>query len=440
MQTDVTIVGAGPAGLLCAVLLARAGRSVLLLEKEATVGRKLCVTGSGRCNIASPLADSRTLAAAYSSFTGSAKPGAGRKAGERPLVKALGALFAAVPPEESRAVLADLGIAMELEDGKWFPAGLDARGVRDRLLSLALEAGARVETNQRVKTVQPVVDGWQLEVRGRETLVVNSRLVVLACGGMSMPAVGGSQDGLALLKNLGVSVQEAHQAMSPLYLGKAALPELSGIVVPGELSVWLNGERGPVCQRRSVGDILFTHKGLSGLPALEVSGFVHANLAQFHAIRANFLPEQTNESILDNLLAGQLSHPHREAWGLLPESLPRIFRETVCRRAGLPADTKANRVSKLQWLKVVGELTGMEFRQFTATPWNEAMSWTGGVLPSELAWPSLELRQAGGVFVIGDLISLDRLCGGYSLDFCWASAIAVARAITAMAIASSAQN
>jgi len=268
---NIIIAGAGPAGLFCAYNTSHAGRSVLLLEKNAGAGKKLLLSGSGQCNF--------THAGSVAGFT-----------------EHYGAAGNFVKPALSAFSSSDLIDFMESngistitrDDGKVFPASMDANDILSLLLRLCRENGVVIKYNSPVTEVSLKNGEFTVTAAGE---LYHSGALVISAGGASYPATGSSGDGFALAKKLNHTVTEITPALAPVFVKDFALAELSGISIKGSRVALLRDQKKIAS---ATGDLLFTSKGISGPVILDMSRYVKSITRLFD------MPERLAEAILEH--------------------------------------------------------------------------------------------------------------------------------------------
>ncbi|HEU4699826.1 MAG TPA: aminoacetone oxidase family FAD-binding enzyme [Gemmatimonadales bacterium] len=406
-DNPIVVVGAGAAGLLAAIFAARAAaprrRRVLLLERTADGGRKILISGGGRCNVLpSALDESRYVTAS--------SPNTLRK------------LLRMWPlPEQIRFFEAEVGLRLvrEAETGKLFPEGNRAREVRDRLVALAKRAGATFRGDALVEDVIPGGRDWHVVLRTGETLPAAA--VILATGGLSVPATGSDGTGLAIARRLGHTVHDTYPALTPLTAEPPPYGHLAGIspVVTLEAPPLAGMPGGGKRAFRTTGGFLFTHRGYSGPAVLDVSHLavrsrlaggprqpIHVQWTALDAAEWERLLTAGGQGTVANVVRRQL--PARLADALLAEAgvddavtLAHLPRER--RRALVEALTR----HPLPW-------TGDE-------GYKKAEVTGGGVALGEIDPRTMESRLHPGLYLCGEILDAFGPIGGYNFFFAWAT-------------------
>jgi predicted Rossmann fold flavoprotein len=244
----IVVVGAGAAGSMAAIFAAGEGRRVLLLERTPNGGRKILISGGGRCNVLPSRAHP-------SQFVTASSPNTLKK------------MLLSWPLAEQRRFFEEtlgLRLVLEPETGKLFPASNRARDVRDRLYDLAARRGVEISYGARVTGLEPGQDSWRVELDGGAP--IRARAVVLATGGLSVPASGSDGLGLGIAERLGHTIHPTYPALTPLTAEPPRHAALAGVSLDVRLEAPLG--RGRFTTR---GGFLFTHRGYSGPTVLDIS-------------------------------------------------------------------------------------------------------------------------------------------------------------------------
>jgi predicted Rossmann fold flavoprotein len=390
------VVGAGAAGLMAAIFAGRRGGPVLLLERTRDGGRKILISGGGRCNVLpSRLSPSQYVTASS--------------------VNSMRKMLLSWPLAEQRHFFEeDLGIPLALEQasGKLFPQSNRARDVRDTLVDAATRAGVQLRFDTRVLDIRPEGGGWRVEVEGGQP--ISAAAVVLATGGLSVPATGSDGTGLRILERLGCVLHPTYPALTPLTGGGAAHAALAGV----SMDVVIRAPLGRA-SFETQGGFLFTHRGWSGPAVLNVS-----HLAILSAAGAG--PRQK--------ILVQWSDQDAGAWDTVLQEGGRAQLGTVVRRA-LPA-----RLAELILTEAAVDpqlplsLLRREQRQRLAAllgayelPWSgdegyrKAEVTGGGLSLAEVDPRTMEVRRHPGLFVCGEALDAFGPIGGYNFAWAWAT-------------------
>jgi predicted Rossmann fold flavoprotein len=392
LDTDVVVVGAGAAGLMAAIAAAAAGARVVVLETTRDGGRKILISGGGRCNVLpSVLAPER--------FVSDSSPHTVRR------------LLRSWPIDAQRVFFErELAIPLKLETGKLFPVSNRARDVRDGLVGLARARGAAIRFQTRATALgSRGPRDW--DVASADGEVVTARAVVLATGGLSVPATGSDGVGLRLARQFGHVVHETYPALTSLVSDPPLHEALAGISLP--VRVRVPGSR-PMDVR---GGFLFTHRGYSGPAVLDVS---------HRAVRARMAGER--QAVLvqwTDLNEVEWNAALRPSDGLVVsrvrERLPQRLADRLVAEAGLPLDRTLATLRRAERVTLVERLCRYALPWTGDEGYRKAEVTGGGIALSEVDPRTLESRRAAGLFLCGEMLDAFGPIGGHNFAWAWAT-------------------
>lgn len=395
MRPPIVVCGAGAAGLVAALFIARGGRPVCLLERTSDGGRKILISGGGRCNILPSALDERR-------FVTDSSPNTLRK------------ILRSWPLAAQRAFFErDLGLALELEadTGKLFPASHRARDVRDALVAAVRAAGADLRFGTTVRQLRPQADGgWRVDIEGGGR--IDAAAVILATGGLSVPTTGSDGAGLRIAAELGHAMRPTYPALTPLTQTPPRYAHLSGI----SLTVALTAGTGKRALATS-GGFLITHRGFSGPTVLDIS---HV------AVRA--LMESRTEPIRvcwGNRDADAWEARLRPGPGTVGtavrELLPQRLVDTLLAEAKVAADLRLAELSRSARRCLIDVLTAWPLPYDGHEGYRKAEVTGGGVDLGAVDPRRLESRRHPGLFLCGELLDAFGPIGGYNFAWAWAT-------------------
>lgn len=388
-QYDVVIIGAGAAGMMCAIEAGRRGRSVLLLEHNKVPGEKIRISGGGRCNFT----NMRTSAGNYLSQNPKFALSALKRYTQKDFV----------------ALVERYGISFhEKVLGQLFCDG-SAQQIIDLLLTELDDAGVKLRCGVAVSEVSETGSGYALRVDGN---AFECASLVVACGGKSIPKMGASNLGYRLAEQFDVAVLATRPALVPLTFGTdmlALTKELSGVSVEAVVSV------GKTSFREAM---LFTHRGLSGPAILQISSFWREG----DTLRIDMKPDM---DVLAWLKETRAAPGKRELGTVLAEILPK-------RLAQMVADEFSGRVGEMND-KTLGAITD-RVKAWAVTPvgsegYRTAEVTLGGVDTGALNAKTMEVKAQPGLYFIGEVVDMTGWLGGYNFQWAWSSGWAAGQSV-----------
>ena len=396
---EVVVIGGGAAGMMAAITAARQGAQVTLLEPNERLGKKLNITGKGRCNVTNDC-DQETLMANI--------PGNGRF-----LYSALNRFT----PQDTMAFFEALGVPLKVERGnRVFP-------VSDRSFDIS---GALERELRRLKV-------RILRERAAEVTVENGRVtgvrsdrqhhpadtVVLATGGVSYPGTGSTGDGYAMAAELGHTIVAPRGSLVPLESGDADCAAMQGLSLRNVEATVLNGKNKPVF--REFGEMLFTHFGVSGPLVLSASAHLRRWDKEQYRLSIDLKPALDQQKLDSRILRDIGENPNRDMANILSGLVHRSMVPVLLRRLALPEGEKANSLTKEQRRALVQEL-----KHFTVTltgprPVAEAIVTAGGVRVGEVVPGTMASKLVEGLYFAGEVLDVDAYTGGFNLQIAWAT-------------------
>ena len=374
------------------------GTEVMLLERTQDGGRKILISGGGRCNILPSSAD-------LTRFVTDSSPNSMRN------------ILRSWPlPQQVRFFNERLGLDLTLEEesGKLFPRSNKARDVRDGLLSLARELGAVTRFGATVENLAPPAangDDWQVILAGGERIAASS--VVLATGGLSVPSTGSDGTGLRVAATLGHEMHATYPALTPLTANAPAHAALSGISLTVTLSARTDGKR-----RSATGGFLFTHKGYSGPSVLDLSHLaVRARLAGGARQEITVQWTELDAAAWEERLRGGTVH----VGNLVRRELPDRLAEMLLEWASVNGSTPASQLKREERIRLVAALTDMPLPWTGDEGYKKAEVTGGGVALSEVDPRTMESRRSPGLFLCGEMLDAFGPIGGYNFLWAWAT-------------------
>ena len=404
MTYDGIVIGGGPAGMFAAITAAARGRKVLLLERNDRLGKKLLITGKGRCNVTNDCTSEEILQniPRNSRFLFSA--------------------MTAFPPRKIMDFLEDQGCALKTERGnRVFPVTDKSFSVLDALKNAMRRQGVTVRTARvrKILTLEDKVCGVQTESE-----VITCGWVILATGGVSYPATGSTGDGYAMAKELGHTIVEPQGSLVPLETAGNDCQEMQGLALRN-CGVKLVNNKNKVLYK-DFGELLFTHFGVSGPTVLSASCHLKGEGCR---LIIDLKPALDEAKLNDRILRDLEMYQNRSMENALTDLLPRSMSPVVLRRLEIDPAMQANSLTKQKRRAMVELLKAFPVEITGKRPVAEAIITSGGVKVSEINPKTMESKLVSGLFFTGEVIDCDAYTGGFNLQIAWATAYAAGMAV-----------
>ena len=404
MQYDLIVVGGGPAGMFAAITAAGQGQQVLLLEKNDRPGKKLLITGKGRCNVTNACSAQEVLQNV---------PRNGRF---------LYSAMQAFPPEKIMTFLEENGCPLKIERGnRVFPVSDRSASVLDALQSAMTRAGVHRRRGRALEII--VKDGKVTAVR-TQTETIAASAVLLATGGVSYPGTGSTGDGYAMARALGHTVIAPEGSLVPLETAGPDARDMQGLSLRN-CAVRLIDGRGKKLYS-DFGELLFTHFGVSGPTVLSASCHLKGEGCRL----VLDLKPALEEGKLDARLLRDLElYKNRSMENALTDLLPRSMIPVVLRRLQIDPSMQANALTRQQRHAMVQLLKAFSLDITGKRPVEEAIVTSGGVKVSEVDPKTMQSKLVSGLYFAGEILDCDAYTGGFNLQIAWATAYAAATAL-----------
>lgn len=403
MKFDGIVIGGGPAGMFAAITAASRGSRVLLLEKNSRLGKKLLITGKGRCNVTNHCTQQEVL---------QNTPRNGRF---------LYSALAAFPPDKTMEFFQANGCPLKTERGnRVFPMTDRSQSVLDCLQNelYRLKVTVRNEVAGQILTQDGRVTGVRTGMHSYE-----AQWVILATGGVSYPATGSTGDGYAMAAALGHTIVPQEGNLVPLTAEGQDCAQMQGLSLRN-VGVKLLDAKGKVLYK-DFGELLFTHFGVSGPTVLSAS----CHLKGEHCRLVIDLKPALEESKLDERIRRDLElYQNRSMENALTDLLPRSMIPVILRRLEIPADLQANSLTRQKRRALVEELKAFSVLIAGKRPVSEAIITSGGVKVSEIDPKTMESKLISGLFFAGEILDCDAYTGGFNLQIAWSTAFAAGAA------------
>jgi predicted Rossmann fold flavoprotein len=409
---DVAVIGGGPAGLMAAGTASRQGARVVLLEKNRRPGKKLLLTGKGRCNITNADPDPRSFLDHF-----------GKKG------RCLNSVLHTFGIDDTMSFFADRGVALKVERGnRVFPESDSAADVLRALQSYAEENGVLIMTGKAVREITRDDNRITGLMAGDGT--VTAEEYILCTGGLSYPATGSTGAGLDFARSLGHAIVPARPSLVPVLLRDAWVRELEGLSLR---NVTVRLLRGGSTVAEEFGEALFTARGMSGPVVIDLSKKIGETLPAELELAIDLKPALDHRTLDGRVRRDFSDNPTRLFRNSLGRLLPASLIPVIVRLSGIESDKTVSHLTRDERKKLVhllkdlrAEITGLE-------GFDKAIITAGGVSLDEIDMRTMRSRIIDNLFFAGEIIDIDGPTGGYNLQVCWSTGYAAGLAAAAAA-------
>ena len=400
MTSDMIVIGGGAAGMMAALTAADRGCSVLLLERNAKVGRKLYITGKGRCNVANDCSVPEVL----------------QHVPRNP--KFLMSAVTRFPPEAVKAFFEGLGVPLKTERGnRIFPQSDRAADIIDALFQALRRKRVSLVEDRAVRLLTDE-EGRISGVKG-EHGSYSARAVILATGGASYPLTGSSGDGYEMAAAVGHTIVPPKPSLVPLVAEGEDCRRMQGLSLRN-VAVKVKNQNKKVIYAEQ-GELLFTHFGLSGPLILSASAHMRDFEKDHYQVIIDLKPALDEEKLEQRLLRDFAERANQDFHNVLEGLLPRLMVPVMVERSGIPGDTKAHSITKAQRRRLLEELKGFRIDIAGPRPLAEAIITSGGVKVSEVDPHTMASKRLPGLYLAGELLDVDAYTGGFNLQIAWST-------------------
>ena len=421
-MSKVLIIGGGAAGMMAGVFAARNHHEVHILEKNEKLGKKVFITGKGRCNVANACDTEELFPAVMSN------------------PKFLYSGFYSFGPQDVMNFFEEAGVPLKVERGnRVFPQSDHSSDIIRALEHELKKAGAKVHLHTAVKEVvkEQITDPETGTEKEKITGVIltdgtfmEGDAVIVATGGFSYQSTGSTGDGYRFAKELGLKVTDISPSLVPLKTKEDYIPKLQGLSLKNTGLIIKNGKK---VLYEDFGEMMFTHFGVTGPMILSASAHIGAKLAKapngelsaYLDLKPALTREQLDARILREFETGQNKQFKNVIGVLFPSSLTPVMLEL----GGIPADKKIHDISREERQHFIDLIKAFPFTITGMGEFKEAIITKGGVSVKEINPGTMESKKISGLYFAGEVLDLDAVTGGYNLQIAWSTAYLAAQAI-----------
>ncbi len=397
---DVVVIGGGPAGMMSAGVSASFGNKVLLLEKNESLGKKLLITGGGRCNVTNAEEDIRVLLSKFKDSD-----------------KFLFSAFSQFSNKDTLEFFNSKGMQTKVEAlGRVFPITNKAQTVWDVLVEFLKQNKVNISSNSEVSKIN-TKNEKVVSITLKNKKEIKAKSFVLATGGMSRPETGSTGDGFKWLKEIGHNVIEPTASLVPIKTKTEWVQRLQGVSIEDvKITLLQNNEK----QSAKRGKVLFTHFGLSGPTILNTSSEVSELLKYGEVfISLDLLPNLDHGQLNQKLQEVISENSNKKYKNILDNLLPSAVASVIVELSKIDPDKKSNSVTREERLSLIELIKNLKVEVDSLLGEDKAIITSGGVVLEEVDFKTMSSKLFSNLYIVGDLLNIDRPSGGYSLQLCW---------------------
>ncbi len=401
---DVVVIGGGASGMMTAGRAGEVGKKVLLLEKNKGLGKKLLITGGGRCNLTNNKLNIRNLVAKYKGNN-----------------KFLFSCFTQFGVQEALDFFNNRGVSTKLEaEDRVFPASNLAKTVWDCLVLYLNQKNITVKTGVAVSGLSVDAGTKYFKVDLQNGGQVSAKACVVASGGTSRPETGSTGEGFLWLKKLGHKVIENNFALVPVALKNLWAKKLSGVTLKDiKLTIYQDGKKQ---YPGILGKLLFTHFGISGPTVLNMSKSIGELLLYGEVVVVlDLFPKVDGVVLKEQFQTLLITQSNKKLKNVLSHFIPSALVSPVLEISGINGEIANHSLNRQDRIKLVTLFKSVPLNVKELLGADKAVVSSGGVDPKEVNFKTMESLLVPNLFLVGDILNIDRPSGGYSLQLCWST-------------------
>ena len=421
MDNNVIIIGGGAAGMMAGIVLANKGYKPIIIEKNDKLGRKLFITGKGRCNLTNDC-DDETF---YKNIVSNSK-----------FMYSSYSIFNSV---SAMSFFEELGLRLKVErGGRVFPVSdhssdvigvlstkLNRLGVKVLLNSTAINI-ITDDYNDADSKIEKVVKAVEYIDSNKNKQIIYTNYVVIATGGVSYPLTGSTGDGIKWAQNMGLKISPPVPALVPLETKESFCKELMGLSLKNiNVSFVAKVKNKDKLIYNDFGEMLFTHFGVSGPVVLSASSYLGKYMDCDIRMIIDLKPALTIQQLDDRILRDFSININKQFRNSLDDLLPKKLIPVIINLADIDPYKKVNEVTKLERARLVENIKGLQLNITGFRSFNEAIITQGGVSVKEINPKNMEVKRIKGLRIIGEALDVDALTGGFNLQVAWSTAWAL---------------
>lgn len=397
---QVIVIGGGAAGMMAAIMAARSGSKVTLLEKNEKLGKKLFITGKGRCNLTNACETEELFRNIVTNH------------------KFLYSAFYGFDNWRTMDFFEELGLRLKTERGsRVFPESDHSSDVI-RVLEKELQR-QKVMIHLHTKVTQVCMEGGTVTgVMLEGDKVMTADAVIVTTGGLSYPGTGSTGDGYKFAKKAGHTLTSCHPSLVPMETEEKWCKEIMGLTLKNIAISLYNGKK---VIYNGFGEMLFTHFGVSGPLILSASAYMNTNQNHRMELRIDLKPALSDEQLDERLQKDFFRYQNRQLQNAMDDLLPKKLIPIVIACSRIPADKKVNKITKEERMQLVQTLKNLLLHITGTRDYKEAIITQGGVSVKELNPQTMESKLVKGLYFAGEVLDTDGLTGGFNLQIAWST-------------------
>lgn len=399
---DIAVIGGGAGGLFFTALAAKMhkDKNIILIEKNQRVGKKLLITGNGRCNLTNIYVKEENYHGTFRAYTGE--------------------VLKACSSDKVLELFSEMGLMTKADDfGRVYPKSNQASSVLDVLRFNAEKENVTFCCECKALSVEKSNLFKIATDKGNFT----ADKVIVATGGAASPKAGGDKSGYEILKNLGHTVIKPSPALCPVLVKSDYLKSLKGVRVQGEIGLEVDGK----CVRKELGEIQFTENALSGICVFNLSGYIEKHKSCI--LKIKLMPELDFNALVETLCRNREVFSTLDAENLMTGMLHKRVAQIVLKDAKVSLNKKARDISDKEIKAIASKLNSLDFEVLGVKDLSDAQVTKGGVKGDEIDAKTMESKKIKGLYVIGEALDCNGDCGGFNLHFAFATAYLAASAL-----------
>ena len=410
-MNKVIIVGGGAAGMLAGIIAARNGCQVVLYEKNEKLGKKIFITGKGRCNVTNNCDPEELLQAVKSNN------------------KFLYSAFYSFNSQDMMALLEEAGVPLKTERGnRVFPLSDHSSDIIRGLERLLHRYDVHIRLRKEVQEIL-IEDGRAAGIRLKDGYKDRAQTVVVATGGLSYPTTGSTGDGYRFARETGHTVTDCMPSLVPLTVSEDYIGEMAGLSLR---NVELTIRNGKKILYQDFGEMMFTHKGITGPLVLSASSSIGKQLKKQGTLEGyiDLKPALSSEQLDERILREFENAKNKQFKNVIGVLFPSSLTPVIIRLGGIPEDKVIHEISREERLNFVSMIKAFPFTIDGLGGYSEAVITKGGISVKEINPGTMESKKIPQLYFVGEVLDLDAVTGGYNLQIAWSTGYLAGMAVS----------